>query len=312
MADRRYAVGIDLGGTAVKYALVASGGEVLFTGKLPSRAAEGAVAVGGQLIEAARICCAEAARLGIVPEGVGVGTPGVVTPEGVVAGGAENIPGWENVDLVRLLGDATGLPVRAENDANLMALAETLYGAARGASDVVFLTVGTGIGGGVLIGGRLFGGFRNRGAELGHITLKCDGEPCACGSTGCFEHYASTAALVRRYRERCTAAGIVPAAQNGEMLVGLYRAGDPTAVAAMEEHWDFMSFGVASLVNIFAPERVVIGGGISEAGEFYFEALRERVVRRAMPVCGAGTRIVAAALGNRAGCLGAAGLIINE
>ena len=311
MTAPRYAVGIDLGGTAVKYALVASDGEVLFSGKLPSRATEGAAVVEQQLATAARACCDEAERRGISLAGVGVGTPGVVTPEGVVAGGAENIPGWENVDLAQSLGRVTGLPVRAENDANLMALAETLYGAARGASDVVFLTVGTGIGGGVLIGGRLFGGFRNRGTELGHITLKYDGEPCACGSTGCFEHYASTAALVRRYRERCLAAGIVPAAQDGEMLVGLYHAGDPMAVVALEEHWEFMSFGIASLINIFAPQRVVIGGGISEAGEFYFEALRERVARRAMPVCSAETRIVAAALGNRAGCLGAAGLIFD-
>ncbi len=311
MGVPRYAVGIDLGGTAVKYALVASDGDVLFSGKLPSRAAEGAAAVGQQIVVAARSCCDEAARGGLHLAGVGIGTPGVVSPEGIVVGGAENIPGWENVNLAKLLGDVTGLPVRVENDANLMALAETLYGAARGASDVVFLTIGTGIGGGVLIGGRLFGGFRNRGTELGHITLKCDGEPCACGSVGCFEHYASTAALVRRYRERCLAAGIVPAAQDGEMLVGLYHAGDLMAVAALEEHWEFMSLGVASLINIFAPQRVVIGGGISEAGEFYFAALRERVARRVIPVCGGTTQIVAATLGNRAGCLGAAGLIFD-
>lgn len=313
MTTKRCAVGIDLGGTAVKYALVADGGEVLFQGKLPSRASEGAEAVKEQLVKAASECCREAASRGLKPEGVGVGTPGVTTPDGRrVVGGAENIPGWENVDLAGLLEPVAGVPVRVENDANLMALAETLFGAAKGATDVVFLTIGTGIGGGVLIDGRLFGGYRNRGTELGHISLICNGEPCACGSIGCFEHYASTAALVRRYKERCMAGGVIPAAQDGEALVKRFHESDPWAVAALEEHWDFMGFGIASLVNIFAPQKVVVGGGISEAGAFYFDAVRKRFAERVMPVCGGDTEIVPATLGNAAGCLGAAGLFLNN
>lgn len=309
---KRYAVGIDLGGTAVKYAIVEAGGEEIFSGKLPARAEEGAAAVKEQLVRAARACCEYARLHGVALLGVGVGTPGVVTPEGVVVGGAENIPGWEQVDIAQLLSEATGLRTRVENDANLMALAETMFGAGRGASDVVFLTIGTGIGGGVLIGGRLFGGYRNRGTELGHITLKHDGEPCACGSVGCFEHYASTSALVRRYKERCEREKQEVKARDGEALVALYHAGDRMAVESMEEHWDFVACGVASLINIFAPQKIVIGGGISEAGAFYFDAVRERVARRAIDVCAEGVEILPAELGNAAGRLGAAGLLLHE
>lgn len=309
---KRYAVGIDLGGTAVKYAIVEAGGEEIFSGKLPARAEEGAAAVKEQLVRAARACCEHARLHGVALLGVGVGTPGVVTPEGVVVGGAENIPGWEQVDIAQLLSEATGLRTRVENDANLMALAETMFGAGRGASDVVFLTIGTGIGGGVLIGGRLFGGYRNRGTELGHITLKHDGEPCACGSVGCFEHYASTSALVRRYKERCEREKQEVKARDGEALVALYHAGDRMAVESMEEHWDFVACGVASLINIFAPQKIVIGGGISEAGAFYFDAVRERVARRAIDVCAEGVEILPAELGNAAGRLGAAGLLLHE
>lgn len=306
---RSYAIGIDLGGTSVKYALVASDGGVLFSGKLPTLADEGAEAVLGQILAGAKICLEFAAENGLQPVGIGVGSPGVVSAdERMVLGGAENIPGWERIPISDRLELATGLPVRVNNDANLMALGETLYGAAKGATDVVFLTVGTGIGGGVLIDGRLYGGYRNRGTEFGHMTVKCDGEPCACGSVGCLEHYASTAALVRRFQARCAEEKRACTRCDGEMIVALYHAGDALAREVMEEHWDYLSTGIISIIHIFSPQTVVIGGGISEAGEFYLDELRKRVFARAMAVCSEETRIVGATLGNRAGCLGAAGL----
>lgn len=306
---RSYAIGIDLGGTSVKYALVASDGGVLFSGKLPTLADEGAEAVLGQILAGAKSCLEFAAENGLQPVGIGVGSPGVVSAdERMVLGGAENIPGWERIPISDRLELATGRPVRVNNDANLMALGETLYGAAKGATDVVFLTVGTGIGGGVLIDGRLYGGYRNRGTEFGHMTVKCDGEPCACGSVGCLEHYASTAALVRRFQARCAEEKRACTRCDGEMIVALYHAGDALAREVMEEHWDYLSTGIISIIHIFSPQTVVIGGGISEAGEFYLDELRKRVFARAMAVCSEETRIVGATLGNRAGCLGAAGL----
>jgi len=306
---RRYAIGIDLGGTSVKYALVASDGGILFSGKLPTLAEEGPDAVLGQILEGAESCLDFARKNGLNPVGVGIGTPGVISAdERMVLGGAENIPGWEQIPLAQKLEERTGLPARVNNDANLMALGETLYGAAKGSTDVVFLTVGTGIGGGVLIGGKLYGGYRNRGTEFGHITVKCDGEPCACGNVGCLEHYASTSALVRRFQARCAQIGRACSRCDGEVIVESYHAGDALAREVLEEHWDYLAHGITSIIHIFAPQKVVIGGGISEAGEFYLEELRRRVAARVIPVCGEQTSIVGAVLGNRAGCLGAAGL----
>lgn len=304
----RHAIGIDLGGTSVKYAVVAADGTIRFGGELPSRADEGAESVLEQLTKAVAACRDYAAQEGIELEGVGIGTPGVVSEDGrTVLGGAENIVGWENVPLADRIEAATGMVCRACNDANAMALGESLFGAGRGVTDAVFVTVGTGVGCGMLVGGRLFRGYRGRGMELGHITVKCDGEPCACGGVGCLEHYASTAALVRRY-VHLTDCGEA----DGRTVVARYHAGEAAAVQAMEEHWMYLSHGIASVINLFAPQRVVVGGGISESGAFYFDRLREGVRRQAMDVCAAETEIVPAMLGNRAGALGAAGLILGE
>lgn len=159
----------------------------------------------------------------------------------IVLGGAENINGWENIHLADRIETETGLPALLGNDANLMGLGETMYGAGQGATHVVFLTVGTGIGGAVVIDGKLFNGYANRGTELGHVPLIANGEPCACGSVGCLEHYASTSALVRRFSQRIIDAGIsYPNEEiNGELIVRLYKQGDPIAKISLEEHCDF-------------------------------------------------------------------------
>lgn len=205
----RYAIGIDLGGTSVKYAVVASSGKMPFSGQLPAFAQESAEAVLGQVLKGVEACRGYAVSEGLMLAGVGVGTPGVVSADGrTVLGGAENIAGWENIPLAGRVEEAEGLKTLAGNDANMMALGETLFGAAKGATDVVFVTVGTGIGCGALIDGRLYRGYRNRGMEMGHITVKCDGEGCACGGVGCLEHYASTSALVRRFCELNGSAGM--------------------------------------------------------------------------------------------------------
>ena len=311
MTMKRYAIGIDLGGTSVKYAVVASSGEVLFSGQLPAFAQDGPEAVLEQLLSGITACREYAAGEGLELAGIGVGTPGVVSADGrTVLGGAENIAGWENIPLADRIEAAAGLPVVASNDANVMALGETLFGAAKGATDVVFVTVGTGIGCGLLIDGCLYRGYRNRGMEMGHITVRSDGEACACGGVGCLEHYASTSALVRRF---CELSGNGKDADvDGKDVVFFYKEGNPAAVEAMEEHWNYLSHGIASMVNLFAPQRVVVGGGISEAGEFYLEKLRAGVRRQSMVVGAAATEIVAAVLGNRAGCLGAAGLVLDK
>ena len=315
MENLDYAIGIDLGGTNVKYALIDSKGVFHFDGILPSMADISAEAVIGQLSEAVSQVKKAAAVNGIALKGAGIGTPGIVDDTGrTVVGGAENIAGWENIALADRLEEISGLPVHMGNDANLMGLGETVFGAGRGASDVVFITVGTGIGGAVVIGGKLFAGYAGRGTELGHVPLIADGEKCACGSVGCLEHYASASALVRRFCDRMR--GRFPNFDgrnvNGKYIVALYKQGDSVAVESLDEHCDFLGHGIAGFINIFSPQKVVVGGGISQAGEFYISKVREAAMKYAMRDCAANTEIVAAELGNRAGCLGAASLVFGQ
>lgn len=307
---KKYAIGIDLGGTFIKYMVADSDGNILFQGKLPSMAKVSAGAVVNQLVKAVGFCKEFGNGKNISVEGVGIGTPGIVTEDcRKVIGAAENIAGWEDIDLAGIIEQATGLRTVVNNDANLMALGETLYGAARGCTDVVFLTVGTGIGGGILIDSKIYGGYKNRGTEIGHITINYDGERCVCGNIGCLECYATTSALVKRFEEL---AGIEAGDVDGEMIVDFYRQGDPAAVKAMDEHWNYLAQGVVSVIHVFSPQKVVVGGGISEAGEFYTDGLRQNVLKYVIPSCASNTRITGAELGNKAGCLGAIGFALKQ
>lgn len=307
-----YAIGIDLGGTSIKYALVDKAGNSSFEGRLPSFASDSAEAVVGQLIKAATTVSEEAAKRNWAIKGIGLGTPGIVDETNrIVLGGAENIVGWENIDVASLLEEQLHLPVVVGNDANLMGLGETKFGAGRDCTHVVFLTVGTGIGGAVIIDGKLFNGFANRGTELGHVPLIATGERCACGAVGCLEHYASTAALVRRFSALAKERGMKFDAEiDGELIVRLYHEGFPLAMDCMNEHFYYLGRGIAGFINIFSPQRIVIGGGVAESGTFYIEKIKEIVKESAIPDCALNTEIVVAELGNKAGLIGAASLIL--
>lgn len=313
--EQKLAIGIDLGGTSVKYALIDDKGVFHYEGKIPSRADESAEAVIEQLVFAFEDIKNYADENNLRIGGIGIGTPGIVdSTNSKVLGGAENIKGWENLPLASIIEGSTGYYTVIGNDANMMGLGETLYGAGHGAKDVVFLTVGTGIGGAVIIDKKLYCGHNNRGTELGHVPLIANGEPCACGSVGCLEHYASTSALVRRFTRRITEAGIsYPGEEiNGELIVRLYKAGDEIAIQSLDEHCDFLGHGIAGFINVFSPQRVVIGGGLSEAGDFYIQKISEKAHRYAIHDCAMYTKIMAASLGNKAGCIGAASLIFAD
>jgi len=259
------------------------------------------------IVAAIRKCAAQAP---VKVKGVGIGFPGLVDNHTVIGGG-DNLPDFIGVELGYIITESTHLQVMVDNDVNMMGLAEQLYGAADGCSDVVFLTVGTGIGGSLIINGGLYGGYQNRGAEMGHIIIHHNGKQCACGSAGCLEAYASVKALLNRYSELLLTD---PCDElNGKTIVKNYLAGEPMAITAMHEHFDYLSTGIAGLVNIFSPQKVVIGGGISEAGSFYTSEIEHRVKRKTIPVSSNHTRIVSAKLGNQAGLLGcAAKVFANE
>lgn len=310
-----HAIGIDLGGTSIKYALIDQQGSFLFSGKISSRANESAEAVIRQLVTAVKTVQDYALRKNCPIKGVGIGTPGIADATNrMVLGGAENIKGWENLPLADIMEKETGLPTLLSNDANLMGLGETHYGAGMGCTHVVFLTVGTGIGGAIVIDGKLFNGYANRGTELGHVPLIANGEPCACGSVGCLEHYASTSALVRNFIQQYKKTGISFNSNevNGERIITLYKGGDTIAKKCLEEHCSYLGHGIAGFINIFSPQRVVIGGGLSEAGDFYIDMVRQQALKHAMADCAVNTTIMAAKLGNKAGSMGAAWMVFSS
>ncbi len=303
-----YAIGIDLGGTFVKFGIVSRTGDVLYDGIIESNARSSAGDVIRNLIKAINECQRFAQEQALTIQGVGIGSPGIIDKTyRIVLGGAENIEGWFNLHLADRIEPEVNLPVFLNNDANLMGLGEQAFGAARDCSDVVFITVGTGIGGAVVIDGKLFGGYDNRGTELGHIPLFADGVSCSCGSIGCLEAYASTSALINMFEEICHHNGVtIDEKLNGKLIVKLYSDFHPVAVEAMTCHFDYLGRGIAGLVNIFSPQCVIIGGGISESGDFYINGINDAFRKYVMPDCAINTTICAAALGNRAGMLGAA------
>lgn len=258
------------------------------------------------LINAAIRKCVEHAPEKVI--GVGIGFPGIVD-QNIVIGGADNLPGFENIELGKIIAASTSLNVVIDNDANMMGWGELIYGAAVDCTDVVFMTIGTGIGGGLIIDGKLYGGYRNRGTELGHIIIQHGGIKCSCGSLGCFEAYASVSAMIKRYAQLhdTDTEGLT-----GKMIVENYLANEPEAILVMHAHFDYLATGIASMVNVFSPQKVVIGGGISEAGKFYINEIRERVFKKAMPGTVKHTHIVAAKFGNEAGLLGCAARVFSK
>ncbi|WEK17728.1 MAG: ROK family protein [Candidatus Pedobacter colombiensis] len=302
---KSYAIGIDVGGSSLKCGLVSNTGEVVYSFLFPLNnvLTEGEVIA---LINAAIRKCVEYAPEKVI--GVGIGFPGIVD-QNVVIGGADNLPGFENLDLGKIIAASTSLNVVIDNDANMMGWGELVYGAAGDCTDVVFITIGTGIGGGLIIDGKLYGGYKNRGTELGHITIQHNGIKCSCGSSGCFEAYASVSALINDYAvlHDTDTEGIT-----GKMIVENYLAREQEAVSAMQKHFDYMATGIASYINVFSPQKVVLGGGITEAGKFYIEEIKSRVMERVMPGTSQYTHIVAAKLGNQAGLLGCAARVFSK
>lgn len=303
-------IAVDLGGTSIKFGIIDEKANLLFESLMPTMA-HSAEKVINNLINAINNCIDESKSNDLDIVAIGIGTPGIVDSSyRTVLGGADNIEGWMNVNLSDELEKVFHIPVFLNNDANMMGLGEQWHGVARDSSDVVFLTIGTGIGGAIIIEGKLYGGFANRGTELGHIPLVLDGKPCSCGSIGCLETYASTSALIDEYN---TLTGTYNDKEiNGKLIVKEYQKGSKAAIEALNHHFKYIGRGIAGLVNIFSPQKVVIGGGISEAGINYIENITKEYNKYVMPDCAVNTKICAAQLGNKAGIYGAAKWALSQ
>lgn len=258
------------------------------------------------IVADAEALVAEARAGGCGPlEAIGVAAPGPVDRRTGLLRNPPNLPGWRDVPLAQVLGDAFGVPVRIENDANAAALAEHRSGAGRGTDDMVYLTMSTGIGGGVVSGGRLVVGANGFAAELGHMPIVRSGLQCHCGLRGCLEAYVGGQAWAKRLRRRTPAASRVYALAGGErakigseLLLAAAREGDAFAEAELARWLDFLALGIASIVMAFDPERIVLGTIAVAAGEsLCFAPLRERVRALVWPGQAERLAIVPASLG---------------
>ena len=308
------ALAIDLGGTETRAGLVDDEGRIIASAQAPTPATAGpdaVIAVMARLAETVR-----AAAPGHVPVGLGVGAPGPLDSEAGIAIAPPTLAGWHDVPLARLLAEKTGLEVRIENDANAAALGEWRFGAGAGTQSMVFMTVSTGIGGGVIVDGRLLRGRRGLAGEIGHMTIAEGTERCACGALGCWEALASGTALGRD-AERLAAAGKAPAlrllAGTGEVTarhVGeAARAGDAAALGllAHEAHW--LGVGMVNLLHLYSPEVIVLGGGVSQLLDIMGGDIERTIRERAMSAY-RDTPFVPARLGGHAGLVGAASLVL--
>ena len=305
-------LGIDLGGTNVAAAVVDREGTILGRASLPTP--RGAEAVADQMA-AASLAAAEAA--GLTLEGVasvGIGSPGAIDPIAGVVKFWSNLD-FEDVPLGEMMAARLGKEIWLENDANAAALGEYVAGAGKGSQSMVAVTLGTGLGGGAVLNGKLYTGFNYAGLEVGHMVIEHGGRPCTCGRRGCFEAYCSATALIKRTREAMEAdpnsllwklAGS-PEAVNGRTPFDAAAQGDAAAGRVIDEYVDYLGCGIASLVNIFQPEVICIGGGPSAQGETLMAPVRyilnrEDYARNNLHR----TRLVRASLGNDAGIIGAA------
>ncbi|MBI1853151.1 MAG: ROK family protein, partial [Planctomycetes bacterium] len=247
---------------------------------------------------------------GLRVAGVGIGSPGPLDSRRGIVLSAPNLTGWVNAPLGERVETAVRIPTIVENDANVAALAESWLGAGREASSVLLITLGTGIGGGIVLGGRIWRGHGGFAGEIGHTTYVVDGVACGCGNRGCLEQYASATALVRRTREAIAsgrktsliAKPTITAAVVHEEAV----AGDALCRDLLAETGRILGVAIGSVSNLLDPEVVVVAGGLVNAGDFLFAPMREEAKRRALPAVAATLTILPAALGDDAGALGAA------
>ena len=312
MTDGRRILGIDIGGTNLGAAVATADGRVLASLRRPSQAADGPDAMIARAVDMGRAAIAEASVTMADVEAIGISCGGPLDPARGVVHNALNNPGWIDIPVVDRVQSALGRPTYLENDANAAALAEHRFGAGRGVRNLVYLTISTGVGGGVIVDGRLIHGENGNAGELGHLVVRANGRPCHCGSVGCIEAYCSGTSIAERAREMLVAPGSTSSLHaaggsdvRAEDVVLAARAGDPVARALWDETMDVLGAGIVSMIHAFNPRLVLLGGGVAKAGDMLFEPVRRIVSEQAMPWLADGVTIEAARLGDLAGVLGA-------
>ena len=305
--ERSRVLALDVGGTKLAAGVVDADGRIHSFVVAPTRAEQGPEQALERLFDLGRHAVSESAAEWSSIEAVGIGCGGPLDPVRGVLLAPLHLPGWNDLNITGLAEQAYGRPAVLENDATAAAAGEHRYGAGVGTRTMVYLTISTGVGGGVILDGKPYRGATGNGGELGHVTVDCDGRVCkGCGRRGCLEAYASGTSIAERARE--AGMGDVTA----QDVAAAARAGDLLATEVWEATVTALACGLTSIVNLFEPELVVVGGGVSRAGEQLVGPVRERVAAEAVEPARSTTRIVLSALGDTVGVVGAAAITFDR
>ncbi len=309
-----YAIGIDLGGTNVKAGGVDKKGKILFKTSLPTEAEKGYEHVVSQIEQAIEIVIEKKGK----PNGIGVGAPGVVDFKTGEVKSPPNLPGWERVNLKKILEKKFKLRAVIENDANAAAIGEYIYGAGGKTGNFIMVTLGTGVGGGIFFGGKLFRGETGGAGEIGHITINYRGRQCNCGSYGCIEAYVGNSRIVADTKKKIKIAenSVLLELLDGDLslltpkiIFDAAKLGDEFSREVIAQIGEMLGAALASAINLLDISTVIIGGGVSGFGKFLFEPLRASVKNRVLAPLRPRVKILRSKLGNDAGLKGAASLV---
>ncbi len=310
-----YRIGVDLGGTNIAVGVVDENYKIIGRGKVKTNAPRPAEEIFDDIAKAINMAVEDAGLTMDDISFVGVGTPGSVNKEEGLIEFSNNLD-FNNVPAYKLLEDRIGKPCVFENDANAAALGEAYAGAGNGVKNLVAVTLGTGVGSGIIVNGKVLGGINDAAGEMGHTTIVVDGEPCNCGRKGCWERYASATALIAQTKAKmleCPDSKMWELAEgsldnvNGRIAFNAMYAGDEAGKAVVEQYIKYVAIGVTNIVNIFQPDVICIGGGISNEGENLLGPIRDFVAAECYTKHAKKQAVICkAVLGNDAGIIGAA------
>jgi glucokinase len=304
---RPYAAGLDAGGSFTKGAVVDRDGRIVARLRVPSDHGATGPAIGRGLAGIVRRMLMDAGLSDDDLAGVCISAPGVVDAATQIVHSCPNLQNWDGLAVGALVASELGLPTILENDANQAAVGEHWLGAARGRANVICITLGTGIGCGLILGGRLYQGATGGAGELSHIVVAPNGRPCTCGQVGCLESYASGRAITAQ----ALALGFDAADSPPERVFAAAQEGDPRAEAIIQEAMEWLGLALANLVNLFNPDMIVVGGGLAATGDQLLDPIRAAVWRWGRGWLADQVAIVTAELGNDAGVTGGAAIVFN-
>lgn len=310
-----YYIGVDLGGTNIKASVFGTGYEKLAESRTPTQAHLGPEAVLRRMLETVAGLLEKEQIQSSLVQCLGIGVPGLLDVEQGVSKFSPNFPGWSDVPVARWFRERLHIPTFIDNDVRVNLYGEWRYGAAKGKKNVVLLTLGTGLGAGVVMDGRMLYGATGSAGEIGHMNIRRAGRPCRCGSSGCLGRYVSALGMVQTLKDKLQAGAQSVVTQwvkddydkiTAKMISDAYDTGDPAAIETLRETGEFLGYGLVNVINLYNPEMVVIGGGMSAAGERLLAPARNIVHARALKLSQAACSIVTAEMGDAAGMLGAA------